>query len=142
MTKKKILIVDDDYLDIISVQRQLKKINVDHELYIAHNGVEALEMLNGTKQGESRIEPDFIMLDINMPKMTGLEFLKIIRNYVTFDHIKVFIMTTSAEDYDKMSSQRLGIAGYILKPLDFENTQDTKESSVDTFGLMVELLKK
>jgi CheY-like chemotaxis protein len=126
MKHKKILLVEDDYLDVTSVKRALSKLNVEHTLLVAHNGVDALSMLMGShdesKNGE-KIQPDVILLDMNMPKMNGLEFLRIIKKYYSLNNIKVFVMTTSAEEYDKTEARKLGISGYILKPLDFSNTK-------------------
>lgn len=122
MKHKKILLIEDDYLDVISVKRALAKLNVEHTLYVAHNGVDALSMLMGSNEANSdKVQPDIILLDMNMPKMNGLEFLRIIKKYYSLNNIKVFVMTTSAEEYDKTESRKLGISGYILKPLDFEN---------------------
>src|SRR3954462_6739647 len=117
---KTILLVEDDYLDVISVQRAVSKLSVRHEIVVAHNGVDALAMLNGNAAGGKMLVPDIILLDINMPKMNGLEFLGIIKNYYSLKNIKVFVTTTSGEEYDKVSTKNLGIAGYILKPLDFD----------------------
>ncbi len=118
MNKKSILLVEDDYLDVISVQRLLTKLNADYQLYVAHNGVDALEYLNGSERRE-KILPDVILLDLNMPKMSGLEFLRIVRNYYSLKNIKIFVMTTSAEEYDVVATQQLGASGYIIKPLNF-----------------------
>lgn len=141
MRHKTILLVEDDYLDIVSFQRTLNKLNVNHTLHIAHNGQEALDMLRGASNIKLSEQPDLILLDINMPKMNGVEFLKAIRSDNNFKHIKVFIMTTSSEEYDRLATQGLGISGYILKPLDFDNYGD-KRSSMDTFELLMELLMK
>ena len=119
MKHKTILLIEDDYLDVTSVKRSLTKLNVDHTLHVAHNGEEALAILNGT-EGEGKVLPDIILLDINMPKMNGIEFLQIIKNYLSLKNIKVFIMTTSSEEYDRIAVENLGVAGYILKPLNFD----------------------
>ena len=139
MKHKTILLVEDDYLDITSVKRALNKLNVDHTMYIAHNGADALAILNGNSPDGTKILPDIILLDINMPKMNGLEFLRIIKNYYSLNSIKIFIMTTSSEEYDKIAAQNLEVTGYIIKPLDFEN-YSKKESSLDTLNLIAELL--
>jgi CheY-like chemotaxis protein len=123
MPHKNILLVEDDYLDVISVKRALAKLRVDHTLYVAHNGEDALSILMGSAgSGNEKVQPDIILLDLNMPKMNGLEFLNIIKKYYSLSNIKVYVMTTSAEEYDKSEAQRLGIAGYILKPLDFDKS--------------------
>lgn len=139
MNPKKILLVEDDYLDVTNVKRALNKLPVDYTLHVAHNGVDALALLNGNTQDGTKIHPDIILLDINMPKMNGLEFLGIIKNYYSLNHIKVFIMTTSAEEYDKVAAENLGIAGYILKPLDFSGNKKTA-ADLATEILRTELL--
>lgn len=115
MKHKTILLVEDDYLDVTSVKRALTKLGVENTLHVAHNGADALSMLNENFPDK---KPDIILLDINMPKMNGMEFLRIIKNYYSFSNIKIFIMTTSEEEYDKLAAVQLGISGYILKPLD------------------------
>ena len=138
MKQKTILLIEDDYLDVTSVKRALKKLNVNHTLHVAHNGVDALAILNGNSPDEIKVLPDIILLDINMPKMNGLEFLRIIKNYFSLNSIKIFIMTTSSDEYDKIAAQNLGVTGYILKPLDFDNKKNG--SSLDTMNLMTELV--
>ncbi|MDQ3112359.1 MAG: response regulator [Bacteroidota bacterium] len=135
MKHNTILLVEDDYLDVESVKRALKKLDIAHTLHIAHNGVDALNMLTDTLPDGSRLIPDVILLDINMPKMSGIEFLGIIKNYSSLKNIKIFIITTSSEDYDKAATQNLGITGYILKPLNFKD-----KASSDTLKLLSELL--
>jgi CheY-like chemotaxis protein len=116
--KLNILLIEDDYLDVISVQRALKKLRTEHHLHVAHNGSEALTVL--MHSGPDKFTPDIILLDLNMPKMNGLEFLEIIKKYYSLSSIKVYVMTTSSEEYDRSAAHKLGISGYILKPLDFE----------------------
>lgn len=128
MEKKTILLVEDDQLDVISVQRSLNKLEQDYELFTAYNGIEALEIL---RNDQSRI-PDVILLDLNMPKMNGIEFLKAIKNDEKFKNIKVFIMTTSGEEADRRTAESLGISGYLIKPLNFNNN-DKRTDSLDAF---------
>ncbi|QHL86130.1 response regulator [Nibribacter ruber] len=111
-----ILLVEDDEVDIMNVQRAFKKNNINNPLHIAHNGIEALEML---KSGSIPMPP-IIILDINMPKMNGIEFLQEMRKDPELNRISVFVMTTSNEDSDKINAYNLNVAGYILKPLSFE----------------------
>ncbi len=131
MKHSTILLVEDDYVDVESIRRSLKKSQINHTLHVAHNGVDALSMLT---TDENKIQPDVILLDINMPKMNGIEFLGIIKNYYSLKSIKIFIITTSAEEYDKISAQHLGVTGYILKPLNFKDN-----NSLDTLNLIKEL---
>ena len=140
MERKDILLVEDDYLDIIQVQRVLDKLNGNFNLHTAFNGKDALSLLRG--YGPEKLErlPDVVLLDINMPKMNGLEFLRVLRNTQEFHALPVFIMSTSYEDYDRMEAEKLGVKGYILKPLNFD-TYSNKATSMDTFNLLLELLR-
>lgn len=126
--KNNILLVEDDELDVISVQRSLKKLDIQYNLFTAYNGKEALAML----QPENAILPDVIMLDLNMPKMNGIEFLKIIRSDRRLKDLRVFIMTTSAEPIDRTITESLGISGYIIKPLNYKDN-NKKTDSMDAF---------
>jgi CheY-like chemotaxis protein len=129
MKKNVILLVEDDELDVISVQRTLNKLASGYELHTAYNGKEALGML--TETGATLI-PDVILLDLNMPKMNGIEFLRIIRNDERFRHIKVFIITTSGEPVDRAVAEELGISGYIIKPLNYQDNSK-RSDSMDAF---------
>jgi CheY-like chemotaxis protein len=135
---KTILLIEDDYLDVTSVKRALAKLKVEHKIHVAHNGADALALLSGSFEGEQKVIPDVILLDLNMPKMNGHEFLRIIKNYYNLKNIKVFITTTSAEEYDKTLTKNLGVSGYILKPLDFENKK--KGDSFEATSLLKEEL--
>ena len=117
-----ILLVDDDSVDVMNVQRAFKKNNITNPLYVAYNGVEALDMLRGTN-GVQKLEPlpRIILLDINMPKMGGLEFLKHLRGDPGLKNISVFIMTTSSDDKDRVEAYNYNVAGYIVKPISFES---------------------
>lgn len=126
---KQILLIEDDYVDIMSVKRELAKLKVEFDLLVAHNGVDALSILNDDSKGK-KIIPDVILLDINMPKMNGMEFLSIIKNYSALKNIQVFITTTSSEEYDRNTAEKHGISGYILKPLDFSETAAKKNNDV------------
>jgi len=121
-----ILLIEDDSVDVMNVQRAFKKNNITNPLHIAFNGVEALNMLRGTN-GKPRLNPQprIILLDINMPKMNGLEFLRELRNDPDLRSISVFIMTTSNDDQDKIEAYKLNVAGYTLKPLSFEKFVNT-----------------
>lgn len=131
--KKVILLVEDDDLDIISVQRALKKIDIDYVLITAYNGLEALDKLKGNRhKPQMNPLPDIILLDINMPKMNGLQFLSILRDDPALTHLKVVVMTTSGEEHDRTETEKLGVSGYLIKPLNF--TDNNKRSdSMDGF---------
>jgi CheY-like chemotaxis protein len=117
-----ILLVEDDEVDIMNVQRAFKKNKITNRLYIARNGIEALDLLRGNNGAESPNPlPRIILLDLNMPKMGGIEFLRELRSDPKFKSTSVFVMTTSNEESDKLAAYDLNVAGYILKPLSFES---------------------
>jgi CheY-like chemotaxis protein len=111
-----ILLVEDDEVDVMNVQRAFRKNNITNPLHITHNGVEALALL---RSGDIPMAP-IIILDINMPRMNGIEFLQELRQDPKLNRLSVFVMTTSNEDSDKIKAYKLNVAGYILKPLSFE----------------------
>ena len=117
-----ILLVEDDEVDVMNVQRAFKKNNILNPLSVAHNGVEALDKLKGTN-GVEKISPvpRIILLDINMPKMNGLEFLRELRADPVLHAISVFVMTTSNDDKDRFEAYNYNVAGYVIKPITFEN---------------------
>ena len=124
-----ILLVEDDEVDVMNVKRAFKKSNISNPLYVAGNGLEALEMLRSPDGNPPRV-PDarrLILLDLNMPKMGGLEFLNELRSDPELKAIPVIVLTTSDEDRDLVEAYNLNIAGYILKPVTF-----TKFASVIT----------
>src|SRR3954462_5360020 len=116
-----ILLIDDDEVDCMNVQRAFKKSQITNPLFIAHNGIEGLDMLRGTN-GADKISPGprIILLDINMPKMNGLEFLKELRADKDLHSICVFVMTTSNDEKDRFEAYNYNVAGYIIKPISFE----------------------
>jgi CheY-like chemotaxis protein len=111
-----ILLVEDDEVDVMNVKRAFSKNNIKNDLYVAGNGVEALDMLRTVINPL----PKIIILDINMPKMNGIEFLEELRSDENLKNILVFVMTTSNQDGDKIDAYNLNVAGYILKPLSFD----------------------
>ncbi|MDP3397446.1 MAG: response regulator [Methanoregula sp.] len=112
---KSILLVEDDIVDMMSVKRALKDINVTNPLYHVENGEEALEFL----RDKEKPRPTIILLDLNMPKMGGIEFLSIMKKDEAIKRIPVVILTTSRAEYDKIQSYNLGVAGYMIKPVDY-----------------------
>ena len=133
-----ILLVEDDQVDQLNVKRAFKKNNITNPLFIAENGIEALELLRGEGAGEKIVPvPQIILLDINMPKMDGLEFLKELRKDENLKSISVFILTTSDEDSDKFKAYDLNVAGYIVKPVGFEKFVEAV-SKLNTFWQLCE----
>ena len=114
-----ILLVEDDALDVMNVQRAFKKNNVLNPLFVAGNGLEALDMLRGAGGSPPQVplERRLILLDLNMPRMNGIEFLRELRGDATLTHIPVIVLTTSDEDRDKVEAFQLNVAGYIVKPV-------------------------
>lgn len=114
-----ILLVDDDEVDVMNVQRAFKKNNIVNPLYIARNGLEALQMLRGESEQKVPAERRLILLDLNMPRMNGLEFLRELRADPDLRALTVVVLTTSDDDRDKVEAYQLNVAGYILKPVTF-----------------------
>jgi CheY-like chemotaxis protein len=118
-----ILLVEDDEVDVMNVQRAFRKNKITNPLYIAENGLEALAMLR-SQDGKNPIVPPFrrlILLDLNMPKMNGLEFLYQLRADPELKSTPVVVLTTSDEDRDRLEAYNLNVAGYLLKPVTFAN---------------------
>jgi CheY-like chemotaxis protein len=110
-----LLHVEDDDLCIMGLVRAFKVAKIANPVSFAHDGIDALEMLRGTN-GRGRLpRPYLILLDLNMPRMGGVEFLKELRKDEDLKKSIVFIMTTSDADEDKVEAYNLGVAGYILK---------------------------
>lgn len=130
-----ILLVEDDQLDVMDIQRSLYKLNILYKLVVARNGEDAMQFLESDRAEFNGELPDVILLDINMPRMNGLELLKIIRNTPKWKDIKCFIITTSDEKFDKETASELGISGYIVKPFKINNP-----ASLDSFNLVIDLM--
>lgn len=115
-SKRPILLVEDDRVDAMTVKRALKDIHVTNRLDIVSNGEEALLSLRNFKKEV----PCIILLDLNMPKMNGIEFLRIAKQDEALRRIPVVVLTTSEEEQDRVNSFDLGVAGYMLKPVDYQ----------------------
>lgn len=111
-----ILLVEDDDVDALTVKRAFKELKITNPLSIRKNGEEALEYLR------SKIDhlPALILMDINMPRMNGIELLKTLKADEILRKIPVVMLTTSREERDKMQSFYQGAAGYIIKPVDYQ----------------------
>ncbi len=118
-----ILLVDDDQVDVMTVQRAFKRNNILDPLFVVGNGKEAIDFLNHQGQyadPEKFPRPGIILLDLNMPVMNGIEFLKAIKVDEKLRKIPVIVLTTSKEENDRVESFNLSVAGYIIKPVEFE----------------------
>ncbi len=121
-----ILLVEDDEVDVMNVQRAFKKNNITNPLYLASNGLEALSILRGSERQTTIPQGRrLILLDLNMPKMNGIEFLKELRLDENLKSIPVIVLTTSNEDKDKVEAYKFNVAGYILKPVTFSSFVET-----------------
>lgn len=129
------LLIEDDEIERLKFLRVLNKSGQNHKVIEAKNGEEALEKLEETNN-----LPDVILLDLNMPRMNGLEFLKILKADEVLKFIPAVILSTSSNHQDIMESYKTGIAGYIMKPLKYED-YTTKINSLLTYWSNNELLK-
>jgi CheY-like chemotaxis protein len=114
-SKKPILLVEDDSVDAMTVKRALRDINVTNPLVVATDGEEALEFLRDGRDEK----PGIILLDLNMPKMNGIELLRVVKQDDSLKRIPVVVLTTSREDQDRIQSFSLSVAGYMVKPVDY-----------------------
>jgi CheY-like chemotaxis protein len=112
---KPILLVEDDVVDIMSVKRALRDLNIQNPFFHKNNGEDALEFLRNADSPR----PAIILLDLNMPRMNGIEFLKHIKQDEKLRRIPVIILTTSAAEPEKVQSFDLGVSGYMIKPVDY-----------------------
>jgi CheY-like chemotaxis protein len=111
-----ILLVEDDEVDVMNVRRAFRRNNIGNPLFVAGNGVEALEKL---RNGEVPAERRLILLDLNMPRMNGIEFLAELRRDPALAATPVVVLTTSNNDRDKVQAYDLNVAGYLVKPVTF-----------------------
>jgi len=110
-----ILLVDDDMIEKMKMNRAISKLNLNHKITNANNGVEAFKYLSETDK-----LPDIILLDLNMPRINGIEFLSILKSDSRIKHIPTIILTTSNNNRDLLECYKIGVSGYILKPLKYE----------------------
>ena len=118
MLKKKlnILLIEDNVIEVMKMDRTVSLLKLKHRITKAKTADEAFEIL---KQKDSF--PDIILLDLNMPKISGIEFLSILKSNATLKHIPTIILTTSDNEKDLNKCYEIGVSGYILKPLKYED---------------------
>jgi two-component system, response regulator len=117
-----ILLVEDNADDEVLTLRALKKNNINNQIVVARDGVEALEYLLGTGAHEKRdlsIMPQVVLLDLKLPRIDGLEVLRRIRAHEQTQLLPVVVLTSSTEDQDRVQSYGLGANSYVRKPVDF-----------------------
>lgn len=113
-----ILLVEDDEVDVMNVRRAFKKNNIANPLYVAGDGEEGLQRL---RSGEIPAERRIVLLDLNMPRKNGIEFLRELRADPELARTTVVVLTTSNDERDKIEAYNLNVAGYLLKPVTFTN---------------------
>ncbi|MBW2647390.1 MAG: response regulator [Deltaproteobacteria bacterium] len=129
-----ILLVEDDSVDIMTVQHAFKDLRIGNQLETAENGEEALEWLKDTNNER----PCIILLDLNMPRMNGIEFLRVVKQDESLKMIPIVVLTTSREEQDKVESFKLGAAGYMMKPVDYQQFVEVVRT-IDLYWTVSEL---
>jgi CheY-like chemotaxis protein len=113
---KPILLVEDDVVDASTVKQALADLRVKNDVIHKNDGEEAIEYL----RDDRKQKPALILLDLNMPKISGVELLKLIREDVLLQHIPVVVLTVSKYEQDKLDTFNLGVQGYIIKAVDYD----------------------
>jgi len=135
-TALKILLIEDDMIEIMKFNRVVKAMPIAHSIIEASNGEEGLKLL------ENKDElPDIILLDLNMPKINGIEFLSLLKKDAELQHIPTIILTTSNNYKDLKECYEIGVSGYILKPLKCEEYIE-KIQKVLSYWSINELIKR
>jgi len=130
-----ILLIEDDEVDVMNVRRAFERNNVSNPLFVAGNGLEGLEVLRGDKMPKER---RLVLLDLNMPKMNGIEFLQALRADPELASTSVVVLTTSNDDQDKIDAYNLNVAGYLLKPVTFSNFCE-RMTTLNKYWTLVEM---
>jgi len=126
-SSKPILLIEDDNVDVMTVERVFRDLKIANQLVSTSNGEQALEYL----RTNDNKKPCVILLDLNMPKMNGTEFLKIVKTDEALKKIPVVVLTTSSQQRDVVESFKLGAAGYMVKSVDYGKFVET----IRTFNL-------
>lgn len=111
-----VLLIEDDTIEVMKLNRTITTLDSKHTIVEARDGEQALDILKGKS-----LLPDIILLDLNMPKINGIEFLKIVKSDPHLKYIPTIVLTTSNNERDLLECYKIGIAGYILKPLKYED---------------------
>jgi CheY-like chemotaxis protein len=112
----KILLIEDDTIELMKLNRAMLSLNMNHKVTEVNNGEDALELLLNKEY-----YPDIILLDLNMPKINGIEFLSILKTNESLKFIPTIILTTSSNKKDLLECYNIGIAGYVQKPLKYKD---------------------
>lgn len=130
-----ILVVEDDLVDVKNIQRAFEKGRIANQLFFAADGIEGLAMLRGNTMPKER---RLVLLDINMPRMNGLEMLAEMRKDPVLKSTPVVVLTTSNDDRDRIEAYDLGVAGYLLKPVSFAGFVDLM-GAMNRYWALVEM---
>lgn len=133
-SRKPILLVEDDRVDAMTVERALKENRVANRLDMVANGEEAVTHLRNPQKER----PCLILLDLNMPRMNGIEFLRVVKRDEALKKIPVVVLTTSGNEQDKVDSFRLSVAGYMIKPVDYKKFFEVMRT-IDLYWTLSEL---
>jgi CheY-like chemotaxis protein len=134
-TPLNILLVEDDEVDVMNVKRAFEKAHILNPLFVAGNGIEALEKLRSAEIPHQR---RLVLLDLNMPRMNGIEFLRELRKDPELCSTPVVVLTTSTMEQDKFDAYDLNIAGYLVKPVTFDRFCDLMVT-LNKYWTLVEL---
>lgn len=133
-SSKPILLVEDDSIDVMTVKRAFKELDVTNPLVAAGDGEEALDYL----KDQTSLKPCVILLDLNMPRMSGIEFLKIAKSDESLRTIPIIVFTTSNTEQDIIQSFELGAAGYMVKAVDYSKFIETIKT-IDSYWSLSKL---
>lgn len=129
-----LLIVDDDDVDVMTVKRAFAKNRITNPVHVANSGLEGLQKLRDGSVGARRL----VLLDLNMPRMNGIEFLRELRADRHLQATSVVVLTTSNEERDKVEAYKLNVAGYLLKPVTFIGFVELM-ATLDRYWTLVEM---
>lgn len=132
-----ILLVEDDEVDVMNIKRAFKRKNISMPLRVARNGLDALEVLRANSQNSENAlsERRLVLLDLNMPRMSGLEFLEAIRQDPGLQDTPVVVLTTSNDDNDRRQAYQYNVAGYLIKSVAFSDFADSIEALTQYWSL-------
>jgi CheY-like chemotaxis protein len=129
-----ILLVEDDEVDVMTIRRALSDLKITNRLYVTGNGEEALVHL---RDGDNQ-KPCIILLDLNMPRMGGIEFLEVVKDDPNLRRIPVVILTSSREAKDRHEGFDKSVAGYMVKPVDYKQFVEVIRT-IDLYWTLSEL---
>jgi CheY-like chemotaxis protein len=130
-----ILLVEDDDVDVMNVRRAFRQFHILNPLFVASDGVEALSML---RSGAVPTDRRLVLLDLNMPRMNGIELLRELRSDPSLHATPVVVLTTSDDERDRIEAYNLHVAGYLVKPVTFASFCELMVT-LNKYWMLVEL---